>query len=274
MLRRRRALAAALSLTAAVGGLLLAGTAQAQAVSTGTLSFSGDAGDYISQGKSWSYSTSKGDALTVSSSNGSLVSVSVNAYNGDWWTLDLDAPGTQVLTPGTYSAAHRYPFNGTGPGLDLSGVGRGCNQLTGSFTVSKAVFGPQGYVQAFDASFEQHCEGGKPAARGEVHISNPPPPPQATPKAPATNSPRAATTGRPSATASGQPSATPSSTPSAAASGSGDTAANDAGTPGSPAVVRNDIRALLVLGMGLVVWAILNGVGLITVAIVMAVRRW
>jgi hypothetical protein len=271
---RRRVLAAALSLTAAVGGLLLAGTAQAQAVSTGSLSFSGDAGDYISQGKSWSYSTSKGDALTVSSSSGSLVSVSVNAYNGDWWTLDLDAPGTQVLTPGTYSAAHRYPFNGTGPGLDLSGEGRGCNELTGSFTVSKAVFGPQGYVQAFDATFEQHCEGGTPAARGAIHISNPPAPPQATPKPPATNSPRAATTGRPSATASVKPSATPSSTPSAAASGSGDTAANDAGTPGTPAAVRNDFRALLVLGMGLVVWAILNGVGLISVAIVMAVRRW
>jgi hypothetical protein len=271
---RRRVLAAALSLTAAVGGLLLAGTAQAQTVSTGSVSFSGDAGDFITQGKSYSYSTSKGDGLSVSSSTGSAVSISVNAYNGDWWTLDLDAPGTQVLTPGTYSAAHRYGFNGTGPGLDLSGEGRGCNELTGSFTVSKAVFGPQGYVQAFDATFEQHCEGGTPAARGEIHISNPAPPPQATPKAPATNSPRAATTGRPSATASGRPSAAPSSTPSAVASGSGDTAANDAGTPGTPAVVRNDVRALLVLGMGLVVWAILNGAGLITVAIVMAVRRW
>lgn len=39
-----------------------------------------------------------------------------------------------------------------------------------------AVFGPNGYVQTFDATYEQHCEGGETAARGEVHISNPAPP--------------------------------------------------------------------------------------------------
>src|SRR5262245_45733312 len=198
MLWRRRVLAAALSLTAAVGGLLVAGTAHAQTVATGSLSFSGNPGDYISQGKSYSYSTSKGDALDVSSSTGGTVRISVNAYNGDWWSLDFDAPGTPdrpvpgqsaVLAPGTYTGAHRYPFNGNGPGLDLSGEGRGCNELTGSFTIIKAVFGSQGYVQAFDATFEQHCEGGNPAARGEVHISNAPPPSAAAPKHTATASP-------------------------------------------------------------------------------------
>jgi hypothetical protein len=175
---RLRALVAALSLTAAVGGnLLVAGSAHAQPVSTGTLSFSGDSGDYISGGKSYSYSTDGGDGLKVSSANGSTLSVSVNAYNGDWWYLDISAPSGQTLVPGTYTDAHRYPFNGTGPGLALFGNGRGCNTLTGSFTIVNAVFGPNGYVQTFDATFEQHCEGAAEAARGEVHIANPPPPP-------------------------------------------------------------------------------------------------
>ena len=40
--------------------LLVAGSAHAQPVSTGTLSFSGDSGDYISGGKSYSYSTGGG----------------------------------------------------------------------------------------------------------------------------------------------------------------------------------------------------------------------
>ncbi|MFD9497745.1 hypothetical protein [Streptomyces sp. NPDC060035] len=31
-------------------------------------------------------------------------------------------------------------------------------------------------LKELDASFEQHCEGGDPAARGEVHIDNPAPP--------------------------------------------------------------------------------------------------
>jgi hypothetical protein len=59
----------------------------------------------------------------------------------------------------------------------LAGNGRGCNTLTGTFTIINAVFADNGYVQTFDATFEQHCEGGIPAARGEVHIANPPPPP-------------------------------------------------------------------------------------------------
>jgi hypothetical protein len=91
---RRRVLAAALSIAAAVGGLLAASPAHAQPVTTGSFSFHGDSGDYISQGKSYSYSTSKGDALDVSSPTGGTVSISVNAYNGEGWTLDFDAPGT------------------------------------------------------------------------------------------------------------------------------------------------------------------------------------
>jgi hypothetical protein len=265
MLWRRRILAAALSLTAAVGGLLLAGTAHAQTVVTGSLSFSGAPGDYISQGKSYSYSTGHGDALTVSSSTGSTVSISVNAYNGDWWSLDFDAPGTAVLAPGTYAAAHRYPFNGNGPGLALGGEGRGCNELTGSFTIVKAVFGPQGYVQTFDATFEQHCEGGAPAARGEIHISNSPRPPAASPKRTSPTSPHAATT---------SPHTSPTSTPTATGSGSGNTAVNDtdANTPATAPVVGNAFHIpLLLIGVGVVASVVFVAVGFV-VGIAMAVR--
>jgi hypothetical protein len=272
MLWRRCVAAAALSLAAAVGGLLVAGTAHAQAVTSGTLSFSGDAGDFISQGKSYSYATSKGDGLSVSSSTGGAVSISVNAYNGDWWTLDLGAPAGAVLAPGTYASAHRYGFNGTGPGLELTGNGRGCNTLIGTFTVTSAVFGPQGYVQTLDATFEQHCEGGTPAARGSVHISNAPAPPQPTPNHPTTTGPHAATTGPHAATGSNGP--------GAGAAGSGDTEAKDTGangseanTPATPAVVRTAFRPLLLVAVGVVALSFLGLAGLITVGIVIAVRR-
>jgi hypothetical protein len=259
VLWRRRILAAALSLTAAVGGLFVAGSADAQTVATGSLKFSGDSGDYISGGQSHSYSTSKGDALDVSSANGTTVHVSVNAYNGDDWTLDFDAPGTQdrpvpghsaVLVPGTYSGAHRYPFNGNGPGLDLSGDGRGCNELTGSFTITKAVFGPDGYVQSFDATFVQHCEGGTRAARGEIHISNPPAPP-----APQHATPTNSTATRPGVTyggAASNPPATPAVAASAAAAARG---------------------PFVLIGLGFFAWVVLVVVGLVTGGILMVVRR-
>ncbi|WFE37993.1 hypothetical protein [Micromonospora sp. WMMD998] len=174
---RKAALAAGLTLTGALGGLVAATPAQAQPVASGSVTFGGDPGDYITGGRSYAYSVADGDQLTTAASaDTSHVSVGVNGYQGDWWSVDFDAPGSTPLTPGTYQNATRYPFNGAGPGLSLDGNGRGCNELTGTFTVLNAVFGPNGYVQTFDATFEQHCEGGTPAARGEVHIANPPPP--------------------------------------------------------------------------------------------------
>lgn len=177
---RGRALPIAIASSAlAVASLVAAGPASAQTVQTGTLSYTSDPGDYIGGGQSASYDTSAGDTLTVSaSSDDRVVGIGVDGANGDWWDLDFAAPQGQTLTPGTYTGAVRYPFQEpTQPGLSFDGDGRGCNTLTGSFTVQQAVFGPNGYVQEFDATFEQHCEGSTPALHGEVHITNPAPPP-------------------------------------------------------------------------------------------------
>jgi hypothetical protein len=166
-----------LVLAAAVAVLLLPAAASAQPAESGTVSMVSDPGDYIGQGQTWSYATEAGDGISAST-NGSVVSVAVNGYNGDWWYLDFDAPGSQPLVAGTYASATRYPFNGTGPGLSVSGEGRGCNELTGSFTVTQAVYGgaDSSYLQDFEATFEQHCEGAEPALRGTVSIHNPPAP--------------------------------------------------------------------------------------------------
>lgn len=173
-LKRAAAVVAVPVLAVLVGAV----PAQAQAVASGSLSFSGDAGDYITGGGSYAYSTAAKDRLTVSASEDhNHVSVSVSAFNSDWWTVDLAAPGGTGLTAGTYDGATRWPFQGANaPGLSLDGNGRGCNTLTGTFAVQNVVFGPHGYVQTLDATFEQHCEGGTAAARGEVHIANPPAP--------------------------------------------------------------------------------------------------
>jgi hypothetical protein len=173
-----------LSIFAATAALAIAlplgaESASAQPVQTGTLSFTSDVGDYIGGGQTATYDTGASDVLGVTgSSDNSTVHVTVDGAHGDWWYLDIAAPQGQTLTPGTYTGATRYPFQGVAePGLDFDGDGRGCNELTGSFTVQQAVFGPKGYVQEFDATFEQHCEGADPALHGEVHITNPPPPP-------------------------------------------------------------------------------------------------
>ncbi|MEV7076354.1 hypothetical protein ACIQJT_26575 [Streptomyces sp. NPDC091972] len=176
--RATATLALALAMATGTTGLLSGTEAHALPVTEGSFTFSGDEDDYISGGRSYAYATASQDRMNVSgSSDNGVVTVSVDGANGDWWTLDLAAPSGKALTPGTYTGATRYPFNDAPePGLSLSGNGRGCNQLTGTFTVSAVEFGPQGYVKKLDADFVQHCEGGTPAARGEVHIENPAPP--------------------------------------------------------------------------------------------------
>lgn len=133
------------------------------------ISFRGDAGDYITGGQTYRYDT-RNAVIGFSRNFDNGVSASIS---GDtWWYLDLAAPGDVALVPGTYLNAQRFPFQDPGtPGLSLSGDGRGCNTLTGQFVVHQAEYDAAGAPIKLDISFEQHCEGGAPAAYGEVLLN-------------------------------------------------------------------------------------------------------
>ncbi len=127
---------------------------------------SGDAGDYISQGRSYTYTPQMGARM---GGGGTETFASMGAdYGNDWWGATFQAPQGQILLPGkTYTGATRYPFNSGNAGLDVSGSGRGCNTLTGQFSVHEATY-DNGILTGFRISFEQHCEGATPALRGEL----------------------------------------------------------------------------------------------------------
>lgn len=121
---------------------------------------SSDPGDYILQGKSYSYGTPAnrigvtGDRHRVAIATGP-------------WTLLIKAPAGRTLKPGHFPNALREPFSGRRAGVELAGDGRGCNEIKGEFTVKRAKFDKRG-VKALTLSFVQHCEGGDPASRGTV----------------------------------------------------------------------------------------------------------
>ncbi len=125
-----------------------------------------DPGDYIGAGRDWSYTP----ANAVISATGSRehVSFRVTGADGSWWSADFAPAAGDILAPGRYENATRYPFNGSGPGLNIDGNGRGCNTLRGEFTVTSASFAADGRIRSFGASFEQHCEGQTPALRGTM----------------------------------------------------------------------------------------------------------
>jgi len=153
-----------------VGLLMLALPAAAQVTS---LSMTSDPGDYIGAGQTYFYSAADGEFRAQVHSGGGGISISFNTPSYEhWWYLDFAAPNGVPLTPGSYLNATRYPFQSPDvPGLSVSGDGRGCNELTGSFQVLQVTYGPDNTVTAFDAAFEQHCEGAAPALRGQIRYN-------------------------------------------------------------------------------------------------------
>jgi hypothetical protein len=127
-----------------------------------------DTGDYIGGGQTYHYSSAT-DTIAYSGST-QRVSGGVDGANGDWWGATfVPAQGDILVAGATYPDAHRYPFNGSGPGMDVSGNGRGCNRLVGTFTVNQIGFASgSGALNRLDLSFEQHCEEATPALRGRL----------------------------------------------------------------------------------------------------------
>ena len=175
-------LAATGALAAGAAAVAAPGAARAAAITgPGTqVTFTGTGGDYVTGDQSYEYDPSNAAISASASADDSYVSVDINPGGGTFWHFDFAAPQGQQLTAGTaYDNVARYPFQSPAqPGFSFYGDGRGCNTVTGSFTVNSAVFGPHGWIQSFDATFTQHCEGDpNSAATGEVVLNNGPAPP-------------------------------------------------------------------------------------------------
>jgi hypothetical protein len=76
-----------------------------------------------------------------------------------------DALGIPIQ-PGFFPDAERADFATPGhPGLDISFQNRGCNAVSGAFSIHDVVFSDAAAaatgssIESFSASFEQHCEG-------------------------------------------------------------------------------------------------------------------
>lgn len=148
-----------------VGLILFSSTA----IAATFLYFNSEPGDYIGLGVEQTWTTEDG-IFTASRNFDNGVSIFFNG--SDKWNLDFAGPNGQLLQPGPYENATRFPFQSpTGPGLSVYGDGRGCNTLTGRFDIIEVVYSSSGEVIRFAADFEQYCEGGTPALFGSVRLN-------------------------------------------------------------------------------------------------------
>ena len=125
-----------------------------------------DAGDFIGQGQTYTYTPSNA-TITVSAVAGR---VTVRVTDAQAWTGEFQTMYTlSRLEPGYYPDLRRFPFhNPAKGGLSWSGHGRGCNTLRGWFVVDQVTY-TSGVLTALDLRFEQRCEGGATALHGAIH---------------------------------------------------------------------------------------------------------
>ncbi|MFI2373090.1 hypothetical protein [Streptomyces sp. NPDC018833] len=157
----------------------LTGPAQAHEAVTGSLSFSGEPGEFVSDGQSHQYTAGAVEMFDVSGpTTESAVGVTVVTAEGKRWSLHLEAPEGQKLTDGaTFTGASRWPYaQPEDPKLAFGETDRWCSTSTGSFTISHVAYGPYGYIRELDATFEQYCNGSTVPLRGEVHARTAEPP--------------------------------------------------------------------------------------------------
>ena len=166
---------------ALVLGLLPAGTLLG---ATAHLTLQSQPGDYIGHGGTFdiTYSSisaqvrrslASGEPAELLFVVGDVITPAGNTFS----TLFFGTDGLGIpMQPGLYQDAQRADFAGAGhPGLDVSFQNRGCNTLTGSFTVTDATFAADHSIVSFSASFEQHCEGATPALFGTFTYAVPEP---------------------------------------------------------------------------------------------------
>lgn len=84
------------------------------------------------------------------------------------WELNLRAGGNDPLTVGTYADAGYWPSSVTRPAMSFWGGSRGCNSIRAQFTILDVAIAPGPTLSRFHATFEQYCNGGTDALRGEV----------------------------------------------------------------------------------------------------------
>ena len=125
----------------------------------------GASGDYISAGVDHLFTT----GLTVTS-NGLHISGSVTSPY--WWASFTGPYNMTRLEPGLYADLMRDPFhNPAKGGIEISGDGRGCNTILGSFVVDAISFDGGGALQSVDLRFVQRCEKTGPPMYGALHWS-------------------------------------------------------------------------------------------------------
>lgn len=135
------------------------------------IDFISDPGDYIGGGQAFTLTLGDGAITTLSGNPVRIVFGGIGPSPKTNWDFNLAGPNGALLVPGNYQSVDRFQ-SAKRPALDVFGDGRGCNTVTGKFTVYEAVFDATGNLLAFAADAEQHCEGASAALHLRIRFNS------------------------------------------------------------------------------------------------------
>jgi hypothetical protein len=132
-------------------------------------------GDYIGAGQTEVLAETTGSwgSMPVNSGYVALSYTGNSLSSGSWWYLNFATADGTPLKVGSYENAVRAPFHGGNNGLEMTGSGRGCNQIAGRYTVLEVQTDGSGIITRLAIDFEQHCEGPQaPPLYGSLRINS------------------------------------------------------------------------------------------------------
>lgn len=104
--------------------------------------------------------------------SGSMTSITMRATpddlaQGSSWTLRFESSPGEILTPGLYLDAVRPISIVDTPGLEVTGDGRGCNMIEGSFEIFE-IERSNSLITKLSVTFEQQCDDNPALLKGCV----------------------------------------------------------------------------------------------------------
>jgi hypothetical protein len=136
---------------------------------TGTLSLSGDPGEFVTSGKTWTLK-SPTQPVQLNQYGPGDISISFGREEAEF-DASFSTDSGKRFEVKSYTAAERYGMGSGGhAGIEITGDGHGCNEIVGSFNVTDLQYTPDGKISRFAATFVQRCDDSKASAHGSVDV--------------------------------------------------------------------------------------------------------
>lgn len=137
--------------------LSLVSYAKAESQATFRIITESGSGDYIGQNESWDFSSANNSKITATGADEDSVTFNVEGFNVSNMTFEFASEAGKTISPGLYVPAKRFPFRNSYNGINISGDGRGCNEILGAFYVHEYTIN-NGTLEKAAIDFVQICE--------------------------------------------------------------------------------------------------------------------